>query len=92
MSDDDDPVVARKLAPIYNALDAGQFRSALKLTMKKDYQSWDIVKVLRAIALERLSRPVEALALCLEVRANEPTSESVLRMLNTAFKFLGALD
>ena len=45
--------------------------------------------MLRAIALERLGRQEEALALCYEVQASQPTAENTLRMLSTAFKFLG---
>ena len=92
MPDDEDAKRERKVAPIYNALDAGNYRGALKLASQKGHQHWDIVKVLRAIALERLGRPSEALALCLEVQADRPTSESVLRMLGTALKFLDRVD
>ena len=91
-ADEDDAKRERKVAPIYNALDAGNYRGALKLASQKGHQHWDIVKVLRAIALERLGRPADALALCLEVQANRPTSESVLRMLGTALKFLDRVD
>ena len=42
--DDDDEPGSRKLAPIYNALDSGNYRSALKLATAKNLQHWDIVK------------------------------------------------
>ena len=35
----------RKLSPIYDAIDARNFKGAIKLCQKKDIQSWDITKV-----------------------------------------------
>jgi hypothetical protein len=44
----------RKVNPIYDCLDSGNYKAALKLCEKKDIKDWDIVIVLKAHALERL--------------------------------------
>ena len=72
-----DDVRARKLQPIYNALDARNYKMAIKLCTKKDLERWDIVKTLKAHALERLGRVEEALEVCAEVAAHKPTDETV---------------
>ena len=72
-----DDVRARKLQPIYNALDARNYKMAIKLCAKKDLERWDIVKTLKAHALERLGRVEEALEVCAEVAARKPTDETV---------------
>jgi hypothetical protein len=38
-------LVTAQVQPIYNALDSANYRSALKLASKKDFQTWDLVKV-----------------------------------------------
>jgi hypothetical protein len=45
----DDNIRSRKLQPIYNALDARNYKSAVKLCMKKDLEKWDIVKTLKGL-------------------------------------------
>lgn len=72
-----DDVRARKLQPIYNALDARNYKMAIKLCTKKDLERWDIVKTLKAHALERLGKVEEALEVCAEVAAHKPTDETV---------------
>lgn len=74
MSDD---VRVRKLQPIYNALDARNYKMAIKLCGKKDMERWDIVKTLKAHALERMGRVEEALDLCREVASRQPRDETV---------------
>lgn len=81
-----DDVRARKLQPIYNALDARNYKTAIKLCGKKDLEKWDVVKTLKAHALERLGRTEEALDLCREVKARRPTDDVVLSTLVMTFK------
>lgn len=81
-----DDVRARKLQPIYNALDARNYKAALKLCAKKDLEKWDVVKTLKAHALERLGRVEEALDVCREVKAHKPTDDVVLSTLVMTFK------
>ncbi|EWM20952.1 hypothetical protein Naga_100455g6 [Nannochloropsis gaditana] len=75
MSDD---VRVRKLQPIYNALDARNYKMAIKLCGKKDMERWDIVKTLKAHALERMGRVEEALDLCREVASRQPRDETTM--------------
>ena len=84
-----DDVRARKLQPIYNALDARNYKMAVKLCAKKDLEKWDIVKTLKAHALERMGRVEEALDLCREVQARKPTDETVLNTLVLTYKLTG---
>jgi N-terminal acetyltransferase B complex non-catalytic subunit len=76
----------RKLQPIYNALDGRNYKAAIKLCSKKDIERWDIVKVLKAHALERLGKADEALDLCREVKSRNPTDDSVLSTLVLTYK------
>jgi hypothetical protein len=57
-----------------------------QLCSKKDIERWDIVKALKAHALERTGRVEEALELCREVKARNPTEDSVLNTLVITFK------
>ncbi|KAM3569245.1 hypothetical protein VYU27_008660 [Nannochloropsis oceanica] len=84
-----DDVRARKLQPIYNALDARNYKMAIKLCTKKDLERWDIVKTLKAHALERLGKVEEALEVCAEVAAHKPTDETVLNTLVLTYKLTG---
>lgn len=76
----------RKLQPIYNAIDARNYKAAIKLCSKKDLEKWDIVKTLKAHALERMGKLEEALDLCREVKARNPTDDAILSTLVLTFK------
>ena len=81
-----DDVRFRKLQPIYNAVDARNYKAAIKLCSKKDLEKWDIVKTLKAHALERTGKIDEALDLCRDVKARNPTDAAVLNTLVLTFK------
>ncbi|CAM9800110.1 unnamed protein product, partial [Chrysoparadoxa australica] len=61
----------RKLQPIYNALDAHQWKRALKLCEKKDVERWPITKALKANALIKLGGGAQAMELCREVQVEQ---------------------
>lgn len=88
MSRQEDDVRARKLQPIYNAIDSRNYKMALKLCAKKDLEKWDMVKALKAHALERTGRADEALDLCREVKARNPTDETLLTTICLTFKVM----
>lgn len=88
MSRQEDDVRARKLQPIYNAIDSRNYKMALKLCAKKDLEKWDMVKALKAHALERTGRADEALELCREVKARNPTDETLLSTICLTFKVM----
>jgi tetratricopeptide (TPR) repeat protein len=50
------------------------------------------VKILKAHALERLDKTEEALALCAEVQAKNPTDDAVLSTMLLVYKHAGASD
>ena len=55
----------RKLRPIYDALDARNYKLSLKLcTAALQKTDAGLIKALKAVTLERLGRPEDALALC----------------------------
>ncbi|TPX37325.1 hypothetical protein SeMB42_g06936 [Synchytrium endobioticum] len=80
--------IERKTRPIYDALDAGNPKQALALCNKsiKKSASASIFKALKALALERLDRPEDALHVCAEVRATAPTDEPVLQTLSLVYR------
>lgn len=84
--------VARKVRPIYDALDARNNKQALKLcNAALAKSSVPIIASLKSIALEGLGKPDEALAVAREVAAASPPpcDEQVLSTLMLAFKGLG---
>jgi hypothetical protein len=56
-----------KVTPIYQCIDNGNFKGAVKLCQKKDVDKWDITKALMAYCLSQLNKKEEALAVALEV-------------------------
>ncbi|EJU05253.1 hypothetical protein DACRYDRAFT_19822 [Dacryopinax primogenitus] len=86
-----DPQEERQLKPIYAALETNSLKSALqhcnKLLKKKS--NWDIVKALKALALQRGLKTEEASQLCDEILKNKPSDESTLLALNLTLRPLG---
>ena len=82
---------ARKLRPIYEALDSRNFRGAVKLCNNKQVAKLGLVRVLKAHALNQMGRSDEALALCNEVKAEDPTDEPTLSTMATVYRGLGQL-
>lgn len=84
----------RKIKPIYDAIDARNYKGALKLcnqflTKEKgsDHQK-QIVSVLKAYALERSGKKDDALDICKQVKSSVPTDENVLYTLSQTLKNL----
>ena len=67
MSED---VRGRKVAPIYNALDSGNYKGAIKLCQKKDIEKWDITQALLSYALVCMHRNEEALEVARAVKVS----------------------
>lgn len=81
----------RKVRPIYDALDARNYKQALKLAtnaLEKNPKD-SLVKSLKAYALERQGKKAEASALCDELKAVVPVDESVLSTISIVLRSLG---
>ncbi|KAE8906739.1 hypothetical protein PF005_g12565 [Phytophthora fragariae] len=82
-------VMARYVRPIYEAIDARQYKTAIKLCAHKRVAQLDIVQVLKAHCLERTGRVEEALDICRRVQLKQPTDETLLNTMNLVFKLGG---
>jgi len=82
----------RKINPIYNAIDAHNYKGAIKLCQKKDIASWDISKSLMAYCLAKIGKSADSLSLAREVKENKSVDEAVLSALALTFKLLKADD
>eukprot|EP00898_Chlorokybus_atmophyticus_P003920 jgi/Chlat1/4529/Chrsp29S08894 len=77
-------VEERRVRPVYEAIDAGNNKLALKLMAQHDRKHGDasgLIRALRALVLERSGKPEEAFALCEEVRGLNPSNEHILNTL-----------
>ncbi|EGZ13443.1 hypothetical protein PHYSODRAFT_514094 [Phytophthora sojae] len=81
--------MARYVRPIYEAIDARQYKNAIKLCAHKRVAQLDIVQVLKAHCLERTGRVDEALDICRRVQLKQPTDETLLNTMNLVFKLGG---
>ena len=86
----------RRVRPIYDALDARNYKLSLKLCTAALQKSADssLIKALKAVTLERLGKPEEALALCRDVAATlrPPADDTLLNTLMMVFKAVGHAD
>ena len=82
----------RKLDPIYECVDTGQNKAALRLIgdLLKKYPTLQIARVLKGITLSRMGREDEGMDLCEEVRAEGPADDTVLNTLALFYKNVGA--
>lgn len=65
-----DDVRYRKINPIYNAIDAGNYKGAIKLCQRKDVVKWDIAKALNAYCLVMMHKMDEGLSMAREVKVS----------------------
>ncbi|CAN0335730.1 unnamed protein product [Pylaiella littoralis] len=79
---------SRKLQPIYNALETGNWRQAVRLCEKRDVEKWQISKALKANGLWRLGKYDEGLQLCLEVQGASPTDEDTLAAMSYNYRMM----
>ncbi|KAF9322121.1 N-alpha-acetyltransferase 25, NatB auxiliary subunit [Podila horticola] len=84
----------KKLRPIYDALEVGNYREGILLCTKtlKRQPDFHAVKALKALALERSGKMNEALALCEEIQWAKPTDEATLRTLSMVLKSAGKYE
>ncbi|KAF9182060.1 N-alpha-acetyltransferase 25, NatB auxiliary subunit, partial [Haplosporangium sp. Z 11] len=82
------PELDRKLRPIYDAMEVGNYREGIQLCNKALKKQPDllIVKALKALAFERCERTNEALQLCEEIQWAKPTDEATLRTLSMVLR------
>ncbi|CAB1114014.1 unnamed protein product [Ectocarpus sp. CCAP 1310/34] len=79
---------SRKLQPIYNALESGNWRQAVRLCEKRDVERWLTTKALKANGLWRLGKYDEALELCLHVQGASPTDEDTLAAMTYNYRMM----
>ncbi|KAI8336826.1 N-acetyltransferase B complex non catalytic subunit-domain-containing protein [Chlamydoabsidia padenii] len=86
-----DYMTERKLRPLYDSIDDGQFKVALQHANKllKKSPNWNLVKALKAIVLIRTGKTDEATDLCQQVKKSIPTDEPTLQAIGIAYKELG---
>ncbi|KAG0357764.1 N-alpha-acetyltransferase 25, NatB auxiliary subunit [Podila minutissima] len=84
----------KKLRPIYDALEVGNYREGILLCTKalKRQPDFHAVKALKALALERSGKMNDALALCEEIQWAKPTDEATLRTLSMVLKSAGKYE
>eukprot|EP00698_Gefionella_okellyi_P015551 TRINITY_DN4390_c0_g1_i1.p1 TRINITY_DN4390_c0_g1~~TRINITY_DN4390_c0_g1_i1.p1 ORF type:complete len:915 (+),score=248.43 TRINITY_DN4390_c0_g1_i1:97-2841(+) len=83
----------RKLRPIYEAIDARNFKQALRLSTQAAEKAKGpdllLVHALKALSLERLGKPDEATTLCDEIFKTSPIDEGILQILTPTLRNLG---
>ncbi|KAF0694262.1 Aste57867_14857 [Aphanomyces stellatus] len=80
----------RLLRPIYDAIDARQYKHAIKLCTQKKICDLDLVQVLQAHCLERTGKVDDALKIVRRVQLKKPTEENLLNTMQLVFKLCGA--
>ncbi|KAG2423858.1 hypothetical protein HXX76_015018 [Chlamydomonas incerta] len=83
----------RKVRPIYDALDSRNWKGALKLCQQalQKYPEDQLIKVLKAIGLDRSGKREEANQVVDEVTATTPMDEQVLRLAAMVLRGSGRL-
>ncbi|KAF9576942.1 N-alpha-acetyltransferase 25, NatB auxiliary subunit [Mortierella alpina] len=78
----------KKLRPIYDAMEVGNYKEGILLCNKalKKQPDLHIVKALKALAFERCGRMNDALLLCKEIQFARPTDEQTLRTLSMVYR------
>ncbi|GJJ73045.1 N-terminal acetyltransferase B complex non-catalytic subunit [Entomortierella parvispora] len=88
------PDLDKKLKPIYDVMEVGNYREGIQLCNKalKKQPDLHIAKALKALALERSGKMNEALLLCEELQWAKPTDESTLRTLSMVYRSAGKYE
>ncbi|CAG8532389.1 10869_t:CDS:10 [Paraglomus occultum] len=78
----------RRYRPIYEALDAANYKAALQRCSKllKKQPDLLVVKALKALALEKTGKTDEAIELCAQIKALKPVDEAVLQALSLVYR------
>ncbi|KAG0202620.1 N-alpha-acetyltransferase 25, NatB auxiliary subunit [Mortierella sp. GBA30] len=88
------PDLEKKLRPIYDAMEVGNYREGIQLCNKalKKQPDLHIAKALKALAFERCGKMNEALLLCEEIQWAKPTDEATLRTLSMVLRSAGKYE
>jgi tetratricopeptide (TPR) repeat protein len=78
----------RKLKAVYDAIDSGNFKNAVKLCLKKDIADWEVTKALLAYSYVKSKQEDQALLLARQVVLRRPSHPSILVPLRYTFKAL----
>ncbi|GMH32631.1 hypothetical protein BSKO_00465 [Bryopsis sp. KO-2023] len=83
----------RKVRPIYDALDARNWKGATKLANSalQKFKNNPLIKTLKAVALDRGGKGEEAFQICEEVRSTVPTDDHILHTLCIVYRSTGNL-
>ena len=91
-----DPVALhRKLEPIYEMIDGGNNKAALKSIDREllsKFPAMQIGRVLKGIVLQRMGKDDEGLDLCESVRLEGPRDDTVLHTLSLFYKNTGRTE
>ena len=87
----------RKVRPIYDALDARNYKLSLKLcagVLQKPGPNHNLVRALKGVTLQRMGKMDEALAVCRDVAQQKPpeTDETVLSTMMIVYKSAGEVQ
>lgn len=86
----DSSINERRLRPVYDYLDNGNHKKALQEADKllKKQKDFTCAKALKALALVRLSRSDEALAVLNELQTEAPTDDATLQAMTLCYREL----
>ena len=81
----------RSLSKVYDAIDAQNYKQALKLTdgLLKKAPNWGMACAMKALVLVRMDRRDEGMRLCAQLEEDCPTDEAVLSMMVHVHKSAG---
>jgi hypothetical protein len=71
-----------KVTPIYQCIDSGNWKGAVKLCQRKDVEQWDITRALLAYCLNQLDRAEQALETALAVKVPHSLTRSLTFSIN----------
>jgi tetratricopeptide (TPR) repeat protein len=84
------PAIERKLRPIYDLIDSGDLKRALKqIKTLANKHNTPIVNSIRAYILQRLGQNDEAYQIVTALKAEKPTDSHVIDTLVLVFRGLG---
>lgn len=87
-------IAERRIRPLWDAIDSRQYKNALKLatSLLTKHPDSPYILSLKALVLERMGKPDEALPLCLNAKDASPVDDLTLSTLQIVFQRLDRLD
>jgi N-terminal acetyltransferase B complex non-catalytic subunit len=81
-------VTERRLRPVYDAIDNGQFKKAVQLADKIMKKQNDLVcaKALKALALHRMGKTIESEQIAEDVKKSEPSDDPTLQAMTLYYR------